>query len=675
VGFQHAVDTPLGRFGLPPDSAAAGALVLAIVWGALAYAHDKSSRLRRAAACAPPRAALAVFWPIAATLLSAAYVAYYLHGGPRVIDATSYALAAKAIASGAFCFPTGLPSAAIRGRFLIGADASQCVGVLFPPGYPLALAGAVALGAPLLLGPLIAGAQAWIVWLLARRHLGRDAATIAAALYVLSACARYHTADTMSHGWAALLLSGACYAWGFHSAWGDRVGGACWGWLVATRPVTGMVGLFALALLSTTSAPGARPQRHAWIRRGGNALLGAAPFLALLLCYNHALTGDTLLTPQSLYYALADGPPGCFRYGFGADIGCRHEHGDFMTQFMPHGYGSFAALGTTSRRLFQHLRDAGNSELGAVALVLAVASRRVRRRHAWLPLVVGAQVLAYLPFYYDGNYPAGGARMFADVLPFEHLLVAAWLAPLSLRAYAAPLSLLGFSLHASYDHLLLGARDGGRPLFEPAVVERAGMNRGLLFMPSDHGFNLAYQPNVHAGLQVVRWRGDGHDRVAWEQRGKPPAFVYDWRPDSMLEPRLLPYDVSSKAYRFEAEKEWPVLAIADAWAQPSAGSTCLSGAGGLRFNASGVEPYLVLELPVPTSGVWRVGVASEAGGALRVDIDGGSLALEAGDDDVGCSLRWSAPLELDAGARRIGFGIEPASAATIDFVELRAASR
>jgi len=31
-------------------------------------------------------------------------------------------------------------------------------------------------------------------------------------------------------------------------------------------------------------------------------------------------------------------------------------------------------------------------------------------------------MLAYVPFYFDGSYPGGGARLFADVLPLEHVL-------------------------------------------------------------------------------------------------------------------------------------------------------------------------------------------------------------------------------------------------------------
>jgi hypothetical protein len=655
-----SVATPLGSLGLPPDAVALTALLVAVAWAALAW------RRRDQPARAPRFRLELVFWSAAAAALSAAYVPYYLRGGPRVIDATSYLLEARFMASGAFCVAPGLPSAALRGRFLVGQDASECLGVLFPPGYPLALAAAVALGVPLLLGPLTAGAQCAVLLLLARRHLGLRAVGVAGALYALCACARYHTADTMSHGWAALLLTTASYAWGSRRRWADRGAGACLGWLVATRPVTGFVCLVALGLLTKRSSA------RELARRSADLLLGAAPFVALLLLYDRALTGEALLSPQTLYYALADGEPGCFRYGFGVHVGCKHEHGDFIATFMPDGFGLVAALGTTSRRLLQHLRDAGNSELGALALVLACCSRRVRGEHAWLPLVIGAQVLAYLPFYYDGNYPAGGARMFADVLPLEHLLLAAWLAPVSWRALAGPLSLAGFALHGAYDHDLLGSREGGRPYFERSVVEAAGVERGLVFVPSDHGFNLAHGSDPSGALEFVRWHGDGHDRVAWETRGRPPAYVYEWFAGSTAVPRLRPYDVSELAYRFEAEQEWPVLAVSDGWARPQyEQSGCASAEHVLVFTAMGARARVTLELPVPQARAWRVRVATLGAAVPELTIDGAPLAtLPVTGVLAPCHERISAPIALAAGARRVSFAIATGESARIDYVEL-----
>jgi hypothetical protein len=286
--------------------------------------------------------------------------------------------------------------------------------------------------------------------------------------------------------------------------------------------------------------------------------------------------------------------------------------------------------------------------------------------------VIAAQVLAYLPFYYDGNYPAGGARMFADVLPLEHLLLAAWLAPLPWRSLAGPLALVGFALHTAYDHALLGAREGGRPYFEPGVIEAAGVRRGLVFVPSDHGFNLGHDPasGVRA-LELVRWRGDGHDRVTWEQRGKPPAYVYEWIGGVTPAPSLRPYDVGAQPYRFEAEVEWPVLALADGWARPEPrAASCVSQGRALVFSASGAEPSVTLELPVPATGSFRVRVGSDGELAAGVTIDGAALALEQTSTSGACREQSVARVTLERGARRLAFSIAPGATAAIDYVEL-----
>jgi hypothetical protein len=232
--------------------------------------------------------------------------------------------------------------------------------------------------------------------------------------------------------------------------------------------------------------------------------------------------------------------------------------------------------------------------------------------------------------------------------------------------------LLGFALHGAYDHAGLASREGGRPYFEPAVLEAAGVNRGLLFIPSDHGFNLAHQPGAASPLEVVRWRGDGHDRVAWERRGKPPAYVYEWFAGITPAPRVIPYDVSQLDYRFEAENEWPVLAVHAGWARPEASaSDCASGGRGLLFTATGAEPSVTLELPVPRAGVWRVHIGSEGDVLAEVFVDGAPLALEPSHAARGlCSERVSTRIALEHGARRVSFRTAPGATTMIDYVAL-----
>ncbi len=69
--------------------------------------------------------------------LSCAYVSFYLRGGPRIIDATSYFLEARSLAAGSFTFHRPTRAARFRGRFLLASPDGQGLGVIFPPGYPL----------------------------------------------------------------------------------------------------------------------------------------------------------------------------------------------------------------------------------------------------------------------------------------------------------------------------------------------------------------------------------------------------------------------------------------------------------------------------------------------------------------------------------------------------------
>src|SRR5688500_10565006 len=92
---------------------------------------------------------------VAGALASYGYLHHYLHGGPRIVDATSYFLEGRALAEGKLAFDVPSPSASFRGRFTSFRDGA--LSVIFPPGYPLALAAGFLVRAPLLVGPLVGG--------------------------------------------------------------------------------------------------------------------------------------------------------------------------------------------------------------------------------------------------------------------------------------------------------------------------------------------------------------------------------------------------------------------------------------------------------------------------------------------------------------------------------------
>ncbi len=524
----------LNSLGPPPDGPAWAALALAA--GATVIALLPAPR--RAALTRPlrehPRIAVGVM-AAAAALLSWGYIAHYLRGGPRIIDATSYFLEGRALSQGHLSMSTPLPSGSFRGRFLVTPPGSTELGVIFPPGYPAVLALGFLLGAPLAVGPMIAMGLVVATYALARELFQREAvALLAALLSVVCAALRYHTADTMSHGLSALLLASAL-AFALRGGRWLLAAGLAAGFLVATRPVSGAV---AVLLVVAVVLRQQRWQRWPWLVLGGSA------GLTLLVAHQLATTGQLLGSSQLRYYALADGPPGCFRYGFGAGIGCLFEHGDFVRARLPHGYGLVAALGTTGRRLLHHGLDIANAEpLALVVPFAAVRSLRIPRLR--LPVAgVVLFVLAYAPFYFDATYPGGGARLYADVLPLEHALVAWGVLELSLARFALPVALAGFALRSSYAHVALANREGGRPMYEPAVVAGAGVDRGLVLVGTDHGFNLGFDPSAR-DLWVARRRDDAHDWVLWETLGRPATYRYDFDPfASRAVPRLTPMAIS-----------------------------------------------------------------------------------------------------------------------------------
>jgi hypothetical protein len=608
-----------GSWGRPPDAvawAALGAsLALALLSIAPKFVHEfvgleaateRDQRRRVVAASA-----------FVAAFLSLGYVAFYLRGGPRIIDATSYFLEGRALAHGKFAWAVPSPTASFRGRFLLFHDPAS-VAVIFPPGYPLLLAAGFLVGAPMVVGPVIAAALVGTTFLLTRELYGPDdpradgVAALATAFSIVCAALRYHTADTMAHGASALgiTLALAC------ALRGRRTGSVAYfvlaglavGWVIATRPVSGVPIAIAVYVLGAGGE-----KREASLLAG---ILATLPGVVLLGVAQHAETGNFLASAQRAYYAVSDGPPGCFRYGFGKDTGCLNEHADFVKAHLASGFRLMAALGTTGRRLKAHLADAFNFE-PLFLLVLFPLLRGVRSRAGVALALVAGQVLAYAPFYFDGNYPGGGARMFADVLPIEHALAAIAVSTLAPRIeflrrglFVLALACFGFAVHAVFDHVALANRDSGRPMYEPDVTRNAQVTKGLVFFDTDQGFNLAHVPGANPEKEVLaaRLRGDDHDRMLLEQLNHPSSHVYRFTKGTPTVSVWMPPGGNGDFWRFEAEVDWPPLAQSFGWAEPAwMSGTCASQDRALELHPSSrATASATIELPVARGGRWLV---------------------------------------------------------------------
>jgi hypothetical protein len=650
------MQSPYLTFGPSTDAVGRAVLVLGVVAlvtalvdrGALAARFEKT----------PSRAFVALL-AAGAFLLSYGYLGHYLAGGPRIVDATSYFLQARALAQGDLEFGVPLPSGSFRGRFTLFHDGA--LSVIFPPGYPLALALGFLVHAPLLVGPIIAGLLVVATYLVTRDILRDErAARVAATVSLLSAALRYHTADTMSHGFSGLLVAVSLVAALRPSRAGACVAGLAVGWLAATRPVTGgIVLLFAFTLLARMDV-----DRRA---RVAAFALTLVPGVLLVALHQHAATGSFSRSTQLAYYALADGPPGCFGWGFG-ERGCHFEHGDFVKEELARGFGVVEAAKITMLRLLLHVSDIAN--FAPLGLLVPVALVRFRKEPGVLPvgLTAMAVIAGYLPYYFPGSYPGGGARLYADVLPLEHALLGLSLARFRIARFLPALALLGFAFHGVHAHEALKSRDGGRPMFEPSVLEAAKVRSGLVFVGTDHGFSLGHDPAAHdarRAVVVARERGGAHDFALFEALGRPPTYRYDFSVETGVA-RLVPYRPERpEPYRAEGEAEWPPLSVERGWAHPDFRS-CLSRGRGLHLRAS-PDVMVALELVPPHRGDYdlSVGWLADRGTTLDVRVGSRTVRVVARGDD--CERTLVGRFRMEPGTK---VSLRTPNALIIDYLDL-----
>ncbi len=590
----------------PPDLPAQAALALAIVLLASSLTR-RSTRWVASwfdfAAIAQParRHRFLTVAAFAAAFLSLGYIAFYLRGGPRAVDAPIYFLQGRALSHGHWSWGAGQPTASFRAGGLLLTPPDRLAGI-FPPGFPLLLAFGFLVGAPMLVGPLVAAAVVIATWWLARElalgtgespQRAEGAACVAAGLSIVCAALRYHTADTLPHGAAAAAVATAM-ASALRGRRLDRAGdgrpllfaasGLALGMLVATEPRSAIaVGAIVLGL-----SIGCRQR----IRSIGWAAAAALPGVIVLLAANRAAGGRAFASPASAYFVLAGRGPG--------------------------GFSTADALARTIDRLGAHLFDVANFEpLALLPLVALFGRRRARPSVYWAPALIVGQLLAYGPVASEVVGPGAGASILADVLPIDHALIALALVrvfPNALGRAATALlgfAIGGFAVHAAYAHDRLATSDIGRPRFEPDVPRDASVNTGLLFFDNDAGFELAHDPDVAAnrGLEAVRLRGDDHDRLIFDWLGRPPTHRYMTSATGRSTVPPWSPGPASDFWRFESESEWLVSASGGlAEAQALAVPTCVSGGHAVVLTpAASAMASVRIELPMPRENITRKG--------------------------------------------------------------------
>jgi len=582
-----ATSLGLGAWSRPPDRPAQAALALAAFLLVVALVPRGPRWLGSAldfsglSDLAHPRRFVTVA-SFAAAFLSLGYIAFYLRGGPRAPEAATYWLQGRAMSHGALSWVVPDPTASFRATHLLSTVPDRLSGTL-PPAFSLLLAGGFLVGAPMLVGPLVAAALVIATWLLGHELAAasgeRDparaetVARIAVGLSLASAALRHATAEVVPDGAAATVIAVTLAAAlnGRRTAAPRTFGaaGLALGFLLAAEPAASIpVGLAAVAL--ALGAP-ARARSVAWMAAG------SVPGAVLLLAANHAATGHAFASPAAVY--LAGVEPRSVTLGAKA-----------------------VALGTL-RRLREHLAEVANFEPLALLLFVPL-TRKVRSRTATV-FALSMVALAATAFFWT-PFGAPGPVV---VVPIEQTLVALAIVRLFpgsvTRAATAALALAaaGFALHASYDHEQIASAERGRPSFEPDVAREANVSHGLLFFDDDQGYEIASDPGATPshGIEAVRKRGDDHDRLLYDALGHPAVHRYVVGSTSANASPWTPPGGASDTWRFEAESDWPPVAPSHGWAEiVAATASCASDGRALALNPTGgAEASMLLELPVP----------------------------------------------------------------------------
>jgi hypothetical protein len=538
----------------------------------------------------------------AAAFFSLAYIEFYLRGGPRAPEASMFWLQGRALSHAAFTWAAPDPTASFRAAWLPFTRPDRLAG-MGPPGYPVLLAPAFLVGAPMLVGPLLGAATVIATWLLAREIVravpdssidAEAAGRIAAGLSVLCAALRYETADAVPDGLVALAMAAALLAAlrakrrGRARAFGAA--GLAVGLALATDPPSSIAAALAVIAVAASNGRGTRARALAW------AAAGAAPGLLFLLAANHAAVGRWFASPTSMYRAA---------------IVAHAAHADAKTRALD-----------AFRLVRAHVADVANFEpltlLLAIPLVGAAKSKAARIAGA----VIAIQAIVDIAWTSRPAAAPLDRSTLGGVLPIEHaLLGVAVVAALPGRTPMAAtltmaLSLAGFALHTSHAHVARAKSEQGHPHFEPDVVREAAVTHGLLFFDDDQGYELASDPGAAAshGVEAARLRGDDHDRLLYDLLGHPPSHRYVFAAATASIVSWNPPSASGDAWRFEAEADWPPAQVTGGRADIVDGAgMCPSDAKALALDpVSGREATMTIELPSPRGAIagaartWRV---------------------------------------------------------------------
>lgn len=363
---------------------------------------------------APGSGAFALGVGLVAGLLTLALSAGAFALQPALLDATSQLVHARYLASGSLAGPTLDHPEFFTFQYMVNLPSGWSS--QYPPGHLWALAAGFLLGAPWLVGPLLAVLAVGLTSRLGEELLDDPLpARLGAVLLALSPFFLGHNATYMNHasaaawGVAALFCTvrgrGAAGA-GTGLTW-TLLGGVAAGMVAATRPLGGLtVLLVALALLVRRSTPSAPlPHPRALLARLAAFGVGALGPVALAARHNAILFGS----PPRFGYDVAQGP------GHGPGF-----HLDPWGQL----YTPLEGLAQTSSALVALGMDLLLTPVSALLLVALVLVRLAPGPRGLGPLLLWALLPLALHFFYWHHDLFLGPRLLHEFAPAWALLVA-----------------------------------------------------------------------------------------------------------------------------------------------------------------------------------------------------------------------------------------------------------
>jgi hypothetical protein len=334
---------------------------------------------------------------------------------PHIPDEVAYLFQAKYIAGGHLSLPSPPDPPAFYYPFQIVNGEKWYNGM--PIGWPVFLALGVKLGVPWLVNPVLGGLAILLAYALISRVYDRKVAEGVALLLAASPWLIYLSASLMPHS-VSLVLSLLAFLSVYFArsrgsiGWAVIAGLSC-GSLLHIRPLEAVI----VAATAAVWWLGVGWARLRLVPLGVAALAGLA-LTALLLAYNHAMTGDALRMPVNICMELGS-YPGANRLGFGRDIG---NLGWTNLDPLP-GHGPIDVLVNSNQNAYMLNFETFGWSCGSMLFVFVLLAEAHWRRDALMWGILFSVWAGTSLYWFSGGPDFGARYWYLMIVPLAALTV------------------------------------------------------------------------------------------------------------------------------------------------------------------------------------------------------------------------------------------------------------